>query len=245
MIYTVLLALPVFAAEGTPTYFIATDYWPPYRIHNSVSEIGGIDRDIMDEVARRMNVRFVWLRRPWARCLSDMEKGEVDIMTGIAKSPEREAYIRYSAIPYDTCAPAFYVKRGHLSRSVVRYKDLQGLRIGFVRDSVYFPQFDADTSLRKIPGNTEDQLVRMLMEKRFDVIIGTDCQVEYDIKLRGLESQIVRTQYVPPKKSDLYIGVSRRSQFQERLSDLNLIIEMMKADGTIARIKSKYVGDKQ
>lgn len=237
----VFMAVPIFASEGDEVYTITTDYWPPFRIHDDGNGIVGADTEIMAEVARRMDVTFVWQRRPWARCMIELKAGEADIITGVAKTLERQSYIVYSAIPYYTCSPAFYVKRGYLGFSIVQYKDLKGLSIGLVRDSAYFDQFDKDKTLRKEVGNTEEQLLKMLEEGRLDVIVGTDCQVEYDISKRGLADDIVQTEYRPSKTTDLYVGFSMHSRFLKRLDEFDRVLSDMKREGVIDRIVSKYI----
>ena len=232
---------PSYAEEGT--YVIATDYWPPFRIESNTLEIVGIDRDILDEVSRRMGIHFVWHRRPWARCLSDMESGQSDLLTGIAKTQEGTRYIVYSDVPYYSCSPRFYRLKGYLKKKISRFEDLMGFSIGYVRDSAYFDRFNHDKNLNKIAGNTEDQLIKMLLERRFDVIVGTDCQMDYDLTQRNLTQQIVLTDYRPPHKTDLYIGFSKNSKLFKRLDEFNLVLKDMLADGTIDGIIAKYVGN--
>ncbi len=239
---TMMLAVTVFASDTVETYSIVTDYWPPFRIEGQGNRIEGADREIMALVAERMGVRFAWHRRPWARCLTEIKYGEADIITGVAKNDERAEYIHYSEMPYHSCSPAFYVRSGYMSKRINRYESLYGYAIGYVRDSVYFERFDEDARLLKIAGNTEEQLVLMLASSRWDVIIGTDCQVEYDLLQRGLSKAIVQTLYQPDKSTDLYIGVSKQSSFLGRMDEFNKVLDELKREGLIDKIIGKYTG---
>lgn len=242
LVIAFFLGIPNAYAQEVETFFIASDYWPPFRIKGEYGEIVGADREIMERIAERMGIRFVWTIRPWARCLYEMEIGLSDIMTGLAKRPEREKYIQYSEIPYYRCAPEFYVHKGQLQNDIRQYEDLKGLTIGYVRDSAYFERFDNDSTLSKFIGSTEDQLIKMLVEKRLDVIVGTDCQVEYDIKQRGLTGKIVSTAYKPEKWTDLFMGISKNSSFLKHQEEFNKTLKEMVDDGTVDRIFKGLTG---
>lgn len=49
----------------------------------------GIVIDIMDQVAAEIGLPIEWVRRPWPRCLTMMEKGEVDGLAGANFTPQR------------------------------------------------------------------------------------------------------------------------------------------------------------
>ncbi|CCO25502.1 substrate-binding periplasmic protein [Maridesulfovibrio hydrothermalis] len=219
---------------------VATDLWPPFRIAREDGSLSGIDIDLLALLGKRMHIEFTVERYPWARCLKYMKDGTRDFMTGIAKTAEREEYIIYSEIPYYACRPAFYSRAGR-SWSVEKYEDLKGLRVGFTRNSAYFPKFDNDTGLKKNAKNSEKQLLEMLTAGRLDIIIGTDCQVDYDITEKDLDAVIVKEPYVPDYSVDLYIGVSKRSRWRYRMKELNKVIKELVDDGVVQRIARKYI----
>lgn len=220
---------------------VATDYWPPFRIKQQDNELGGIDIELMDLIGKRMATNFKITRIPWPRCLLYMQSGEQDFMTGIAKTSEREKYILYSEVPYYSCRPSFYVRKGS-GVHIRTFEDLQHVRIGYTRNSAYFPQFDADASLNKVDKDSEKQLLDMLIAGRLDVIIGTDCQVDYELIMRQLRGIIEKQPYVSDYSIDLYIGVSRKSRWKFRMPELNKILKELKKQKTVTKIAEKYFG---
>lgn len=234
-----IVLLPQSMAFAMDQMVVVTDYWPPFRIQSG-HEITGIDKDLMAEISKRMRVEVVFQREPWARCLLDMEDGTADMMTGLAKTPEREKYIVYSDIPYYSCAPAFYERKGRKGAPIKTYGDLYNFAIGYTRDSAYFEPFNSDKKLRKIAGNNEAQLVEMTKEGRMDVFIGTDCQVDYDLAQRGLTDRITKTPYRPDVHVDLYVGVSRESPLVHRMDEINQILKDMVESGMIKGIADTY-----
>ncbi|WP_320174784.1 transporter substrate-binding domain-containing protein [Maridesulfovibrio sp.] len=226
--------------EDIPQAAVATDYWPPFRIKLQGDKLGGIDIDMMDLIGKRMGVNFNITRIPWPRCLLYMKNGQKDFMTGIAKNSEREKYIVYSDIPYYSCRPAFYTLK-ESGFTINKYEDLKRMKIGYTRNSAYFPRFDADSSLYKIDKDSEKQLLDMLTAGRLDVIIGTDCQVDYELRIRKQQGIIVKQPYTPDYSIDLYIGASKKSRWNFRMRELNKVLRELKKQGVIKDIAEKYL----
>lgn len=231
-----LLPLLCRAAEPEPLR-VMTDLWPPFRMEAADGTLIGLDIDLLDELSRRSGLRFEIERAPWARGLAALEQGRADMMTGLAKTPERERYIQYLETPYYACSPRFYA-RPSVASLLDRYDRLRGLRIGYVLESVYFPRFDADQALDKVGVSAEAQLLEMLVRKRIDTLIGTDCQVDFALLDPTLAGHIVKASYQPQARTDLYIGFSRKRLAQ--LPRVAAALSSMQTDGWIARAAMRY-----
>ena len=220
---------------------VVTEAWPPFRIADETSEYkySGIDVDLLKEIANRLNFTFKIKRLPWARCLIFMETGQADLITGLAYTPERAQYINYSKIPYYLVSPTFFVQKGkgHL---IKKYEDLYNFTIGHSINSAYFEPFNSDTALKKSAVSTEIQLIKMLVHGRLDVIIGTDCNVKYDIAKLGLKEKIEAAHYIPGEKIQLFIGISKKSAFSKRYDELNRTIKELIETGVVANIAGNY-----
>lgn len=190
---------------------VVTDYWPPFRMAGADGQLEGLDIDLLHELEKRTGLRFEIRLQPWARALEDMRSGQADLMTGLARTPEREQYIDYLDPFYYACSPRLY---GPASRAaaVDSYQKLQGLRIGYVLQSAYFEPFDSDASLLKVGVKNEDQLLQMQLRGRVEVMIGTDCQVDFQLRDLDLGQRLVKLSYRPPSRTLLYLGLSRASE---------------------------------
>lgn len=218
---------------------VATDYWPPFVIESQNGTLQGIDIDLLRVIGKRMDLNFSIKRYPWARCLKRIKAGTSDLITGVAKSEERAATMIFTESPYYSCRPAFYSLAGDSVR-VGEYNDLKGKRIGYTRNSLYFPQFDNDTELNKYAANNEKQLLNMLIAGRLSLIVGTDCQVDYDIALRGINEKVVKEPFQPEYKVDLYLGISLKSRWRFRIKELNAILREMVENSTVQNISDRY-----
>ena len=222
-----------------PEYTLVTDYWPPFRIAGQHETMSGIDIDLVARIEARLGIKIQIQRVPWIRALAMMREGKADFMSGLARTAERETFIHYAEPPYTQIRPVFY-KLASSPKEIIRYEDLAGHRIGFTRGSAYFEPFDSDTTLDKHSATDETQLLKMLVGQRFDFIIGSDLQADYEISIRGYKNRIVKADYRPEKSVPLYIGVSRKSAFLPRVEELNRAITELLANGTVTDLLGRY-----
>ncbi len=222
-------------------FIIGTDPWPPFTIMQE-GHFSGIDIDIIKELEKRLpNVTFKFKEIPWSRALHYMELGKIDAITSLAKRAAREKYILYTSPPYySNCSSRFYLKQGN-GLSIQQYTDLYRFKVGHVVNSAYFPRFDTDDKLNKYSVTHESQLLKMLENDRLDVMVGTNCQVDYHIKLSGLSGTLEQAEYKPGNNVDLYLGLSKRSAITKLEPQLNRIFQELKDEGVIQRIADKYL----
>lgn len=240
LIITMLLTFILFpnTSKANEEIVIPTDSWPPFRIVTDNS-YEGIDFDLLNEIEKKTNLKLIYKRYPWSRSLIYMKNGSVDLMSGLAKRAEREEYIQYTSPSYYTCSTVFYVQKG-LGDTIKTYDDLKKYLIGYVSNSAYFAPFDSDTSLKKRAVTTESQLIKMLAAGRLKVMIGTDCQVDYDIAKLGFNGQFEKALYKPHNEVNLYIGISKKSPFINDIEKINKAIEEIIKEGKIKEFAKKY-----
>ncbi|WP_256662349.1 ABC transporter substrate-binding protein [Pseudomonas sp. F(2018)] len=217
---------------------VVTDYWPPFRMQGAGGRLEGLDIDLLDELQRRTGLRFEVRLQPWARALEDMRRGQADLMTGLARTPEREQYIDYLEPTYHACAPRLY---GAPERAAIGdYAQLGGMRIGYVLQSAYFEPFDSDAALHKIGVKNEEQLLQMQLRGRVELMIGTDCQVDFQLRDPMLSRQLVKLAYLPPAQTRLYVGLARGGRGAAERELLSRTLQQLLQDGWMERAAQRY-----
>lgn len=235
-----LLISCIFTLQSYPQeYVMAVDSWQPFRSTTPSSSLTGIDIDILDLISNNLNLNIVALKKPWNQCLQDMKSGKGDLMMGLAYSEEKAKYISYLKEPYYSISPAFFTKQTNIE--VEKYDDLKQYRIGYVDGLSYFPQFDNDKELIKIPVTQETQLIEMLYKGYIDIMIGTDIQIKYELQEQGLSDTIVEIKYRPDYNIDLYIGISKKSDFIEYKQEIENILHKIKFNGELSNIINSYI----
>ncbi len=223
------------------TLIMVTEVWPPYRMDDPASPSGfrGIDIDLCLALEKRLGIRIDIQRVPWARALDMMKSGQADIITGIARTSEREAFLHYLPTSYSVVRPMFLAPKGQ--GSLVRsYDDLYGKSIGQSTHSAYFPRFNTDNALNKQSLSTETQILQMLALKRIDLAIGTDPNLSWDIARLGLRDSVEPTAWQPEERTELFLAISRKSPAAALLERMDAALRAMIADGSIAAIQAAY-----
>ena len=243
MLRAVLLLLlysgPLLAQPALQPLRVVTDYWPPFRMAGVGQPLQGLDIELLDELQRRTGLRFEVRLQPWARALEDMRSGRADLMTGLARTAEREAYIDYLEPAYYACAPRLYGAPERAAQ-IGDYRQLQGLRIGYVLQSAYFEPFDSDPGLIKVGVKNEDQLLQMQLRGRVELMIGTDCQVDFQLRDPALARRLAKLAYRPPARTELYVGLSRASGLESERELLAEALHALLHDGWLERAAQRY-----
>ena len=236
-----LLLLPEMVMGQRDRLVMVTEEWPPFRINDPQSPSGfkGIDIDIVERLATELGITIEIQRHPWARALEMMRDGQADMVTGAARTPEREAFMHYVPVSYSAVRPVFYTLKGKGS-AIRSYRDLYGKNIGYSFLSAYFEPFNSDLKLNKIGLSTEQQLLQVLALKRIDLVIGTDPNISYDIKRLGYVDQLEPTVYAPADRTELFFTLSRKSPFINLAPRIEEVLRGLLAEGSIKKILEHY-----
>ena len=212
--------------------------WPPFSFVEE-RENRGIDVDLAREIAREIGITFSIRTCPFKRCLTEMAEGQLDLMSGIARTPEREAYMNYAPSAYSAVNVVFIVRAGDELR-LRRYEDLSDLRIGQVVKAHYFDRFNDDGNLEKLEVPHEKLLPKMLHIGRIDTFVSHDITAAHEILVQGYKGRLIEAPYSPGNTIPVYFAVSKKSPHQALQTKLEQAIQHLLADGTVARIHAKY-----
>ena len=214
---------------------VVGNHAPPYRIVEG-ERFTGIYFDLMKELGKRMGVRMEFRNVPFKRGLHMMKSGAADIMPGLNRMAEREAYLVYTRAALSPARKAFYVAPG--VEPIGRYEDLRGKTIAVHRGKVYFERFDNDPSLVK--EETDDYLSGILKvrKKRNDVIIMPE--MEGDYLLGKYRIRLLKSPYTAQGRLS-YIAISRKSIALLLKDRIERAMKDMRSDGTLKAIERRYL----
>ncbi len=216
---------------------------PPYMIgaDKEDSALSGIDVEIVNEIAKRANLKIEYIRCPWVRALELMKNGKADILSSVYKKPEREEYMVYFDKPFLYELPIAFYYRIDSGIKITKYRDLYKYRnIAVLRGASYFPRFDADKKINKYEVASQEQIFPMLVHKRVQVMAGYMPTENYYITINNYAGLIEKSNYVYNEKSKVYMTVSKKSAFAERINLLNRINNDLVREGFTAKIVQKY-----
>ncbi|MEW6981364.1 substrate-binding periplasmic protein [Colwelliaceae bacterium 6471] len=220
-------------AEENRSLKIATYIEPPFTqiVDNKFT---GQNIEIAKLLASSINLEPVFIRCPFARCMSMIEHGDADMIIALRKTAEREKFLTYLTPPYHTQHfPLRFYTLANSNISIERYEDLANLTIGTLRATTYFDRFDHDASLNKVNVTEFEQLINMLKKQRIDTFLEREESVlalmtkeEYDTTFK-----LAKFQY--DNAVDVYAAMSKNSPKLKYLEQLSDNLEQFIQDGTI------------
>jgi len=133
--YTVLFILVLmfcsnsFAAEQKVVRVGAFNYYPGI-FKDTDGQVKGFYVDALADIAKRENIRFEYVYGSWNESLERIKTGEVDVLTSVAFTAERAAYLDYGKTPLLTVWGELYTS---LKSEIESIRDVQGKKIAVMK----------------------------------------------------------------------------------------------------------------
>ncbi len=211
---------------------IAASDFPPYTIVSGES-ITGIDIILANKLTQKLGLSIEYVKCPWKRCLKLMEHGKIDMLTGVYKRPEREAYMLFLTPYYIEATNSFYISSKN-SIEIKQYNDLKKLKIGLERGTRAFEPFDSDSSLDKYEVNKLSQAIKMTRLSRLDTFIGATIPTNYLLLKTNNQNNFKRASFtIKSKKTYAYFTLSKKSKYHKKQHEFNKTLKALKTSGEI------------
>ena len=179
---------------------------------------------------------------PWARSLR-MAQNNADIFLIRHSMPdERRLYLDPIVYGLETRHVHFYKRKGS-NVHVETFEDLYKYNIGMRRKSFYFSKFQTDPLLSKVAVNSDDQMIRMLMSNRIDLIIFNQEKIFIDhLKAMDIEmeNKFEETQYKHSYLNPRFFSIPKESKNSKLYQQLNCKMYQLRKSGFITETFQKY-----
>ncbi len=226
-----LLALSL-ACGGPETVVIATtaDYHP-FNFTNDDGEIGGLEREMGDELCRRAGLECEWVVNEWETLIPHLRAEDFDaILAGMSITQERDERIDFTQ-PYYPPTPSVYLARAGSGDEAV-----EGL-VGAQASTIHSDYFLDTGKFFKTFRGSQDSVQALLDGEVEAILVDHAFAVE---KLAELEDRLVVVG--PQVELDLGIGMGIREDSELR-AKFDEAIDSMKADGTLNDLLLKWFGE--
>ena len=243
ILWTVLILFVVsgvnhVGAEERIVTFVG-DPWPPYVegvLGNDA--VSGIAVKIVHKIFSQIDdtsARFPLI--PWQRALQEVEQGYHDGIAILLKTPEREAYMRFS-VPFIVGSNLVW-SAGNGSGEVFEWdqiEDFYNKRVGIIQGYSYgetFEQAFESGAISTVKTPTVEHMFAMLANGRIDIALANNA-VGAALVSKFPEAGIAAAS--KPTESDIfYLAISKKSSAVELIPKINQIIMALQSDGFIDR----------
>lgn len=237
-IMLVLLTTVLSQGAETRTITAAADPYPPFVDPKNPKE--GISLELIRAAFKTQGYEVKMNYMPWARAESDVKKGVYDILPNVWMTEARKKDLMYSK-PYVSNKVKFI----SLKEEPFEYngmKSLTGKTIGTVRGYGYGNEFLKSTDFKREEVTDLMFNIKKLIAKRIDLTLEDEIVAKTKIAREDpklLEQIKFSTNTF--SVNDLHIASGfKNSRHKEIIDAFNKGFEIIKSDGTAAKILSSY-----
>ncbi len=208
--------------------------FPPFEFMEN-GQLAGFDRDLGEELGRRMGLRIEWRIIAFAGLIAALTSGRVDtLITAMAWAPDRAERIAFSLPYYRTGIAAAY----RPGLAIDRPEDLAGRVVGvqvgtsgerFVRDN-------HASAVREIRVYNEFPLaLQDLVIGRIEAVVNTQPVLRWNVA-RNARVRLG----VSPVWDARDIGINTRHADTALMAEINRHLAAMQTDGFLAALDTKW-----
>lgn len=218
-----------YGKKDAPTLKVATDYdFCPNSYFNSHNKLSGLYIEVINEAANRMGVHPEFVTDDWPGCRAKLEKGNVDVLLGLEIFSNMKGTLR--TIPICSDELCVYGKN-----KVYSAAGLAGKKVALMARSVITSTFDLQCEYVEYYTNTE---ILEAVEKG---------EVDYGICHRAVSEQIIKKNGFHLKEGvaimKSFPALAVKDSEPELQKKLNTVLKEMAEDGTLYKLKQKWIID--
>jgi polar amino acid transport system substrate-binding protein len=242
-----LVANNASAAEPVCEKTVRWNNDPPYSLRDAQGKITGFYIDLIQEILTKMNCTMKLQEMPWARALSELEAGRIDILPGALKTSERNRFALFSD-PINSSPNVLFMKKTAVDKfNLKTLSDISKInfRLGVQVNVAYGAEFD---QLLKKPAFQKqlttvykrDSAWKMVEIDRIDGLIADEVTGLHELKALHLDNTIGKTELVVSASPGL-IAFSKKTIDENFVMGFNQQFQAMISSGEYAKIRERYV----
>lgn len=231
LLATIILTACGEKEDTTPTYTVAMEAtFPPYEFYKG-TEIVGIDVDILNEIGRRNNVKFKLEDMAFDSIITAVQTGKVDVVaSGLTVTEDRRRQVDFTR-SYSGARQVIIVPRGSAVKGAA---DLPNVRVGvqhgssgdmYVTDHICEPERYTNGALA----------ISAMNAGKVDAVVLDNAPAENHVA--GSPGLII----LPDAVVEEEYAMALKKGNTALLNMLNLTLDEMEQDGTLAAIIDKHM----
>lgn len=179
---------------------VGGDYnYPPHEFLNEKGQPAGYNVEMTLAIAKVMGLDVEIVLGPWDDLRDKLKNGQIDIIQGILKSPQREEYLDFSA-PYAIVSQSIFARKGgrkNISVNDLRSREVIVQRNGFMQE--YLRRIVPETHFIEV--DTHVDALRLLAAGKHDyavvaVPLGIYLQKKYQLSnIEPVSAPLTNAQY--------------------------------------------------
>jgi PAS domain S-box-containing protein len=198
---------PVLAEQRTVRVGVGSN--PPIAFSDSSGKAQGLAVDILNDVADKEGWRLEFVHDQWQAIFAMLERGEIDLLTGIAHTPERAERFRFTDSMVLSNWAVVYAQPASGIHSLVQ---LQDKRIALVPAATHSDELSDlldkfGVTVVALPADNYEQVLAMVAAGDADAgvvsrVFGTLHAARYQVESTGIVFNPISVRYASPPDAD-------------------------------------------
>lgn len=212
--------------------------YPPFSQMLPNGHFEGLDIDIVQAIAEKEGFQVKFVPQIWEGTLDRLAKGEIDMVAdGVTMTEERKQLFDFSE-PYYSMTMVLLT---HQDSMVKKFDDIRNKRVAYQKNT------SSERTLKEIKSDLDPSLgtesiwlqAKAVMGKTVDAAIGRSAPMQY-YALKYPEEHL---KIIPSPNAKIEeVGFPVKKGNQELREKLNRGLAAMKADGSLEKLKAKWLG---
>jgi polar amino acid transport system substrate-binding protein len=218
---------------------VDANYAPYEMVVNG--KLTGLHVDLVYAVADRLGIEVKFKSVPWASAINMVQKGSVDAITYVGKTPEREEFLYYNDDNILSSSAYGFIIQKDRAGEISFNGDLQTLaayKIGIQKGYSYGTQFDQADYLKKHEVKKADQILSLLAAKRIDLAVIDE--PEYLQNRNNAKWSDITFLKPDITQRDFYIGFSKAKKLEDITNKFAKEMAAFKQTDEYQKILTKY-----
>ncbi|HCU69574.1 MAG TPA: histidine kinase [Desulfomicrobium sp.] len=224
------------SAPSSPVISAAEIDYPPFSIVDKSGRADGFSVELLRAALAAMGRDVTFRTGPWAEVKGLLERGEVQALPLVGRTPEREEFFDFT-VPYMTLHGAIVVRSG--TEDINDLADLRGHRVAVMQGDnaeEFLRREDRGILITTTP--TFEQALHELSQGRHDAVVVQRLVALRLIPQTGLENLRIVDKPIEDFRQDFCFAVKKGDS--RMLALLNEGLAIVIADGTYRRLHSRW-----
>ncbi len=221
--------------------------YEPYQFKKRRDNFTGLDLDILKAAFNEAGCKIEFVEMPWKRMLLSVEDGNINVVMGASRLPEREKYAVFSQPYRDESFSIFMRKNGKHTYKIQRLEDLirYNIKLGIVRGYFYGKKFDeamTNPGFKELVEEAKDDEtnIKKLEGERVDALLIDPYVGIARMKKTGFLNKIYKTPLTLTTEP-IHAMFSKKSVSAETVKSFNEGLNKIKKNGKMNQIFKKYL----
>lgn len=249
LLYTIFIfsLFNLYSEDRTLSYSFGTGDWYPIIYSDAESELGynGLYVEIIEELfVKRLGYNIKFLENPWKRAQQLVEDGEADFLITVA-TIDRLKYCVKTDFPVYNLFMGVYTYNGHSQideinkiKEIPDIKKMELIPVSNFGNGWHKQNIDV-YGINTLYVKKDENIVKLLANKRADIMVDTIIPMNYEIKKHGLSNKIELTD-VRFGPIEFHILLSKKTISSSSAKEINSAAVDLYNEGFFEKLAAKY-----